>query len=409
MSGPVHLDVVIFGGGAAGLWLLDEVRRSGRSVVLLEANELGSGQTVASQGIIHGGLKYTLSGLLTPSAKAVRAMPGLWRRCLAGEQAPDLRRTKLRSAFCYLWRTASLTGKLGMLGARAGLHVTPVWLDEHERPAVLKNCAGGVARVDEQVIDPVSFISDLATQHRELLLAIDAANGLEFQVSNSGTAELVRLINPHTGEPLDIAPKAIALTAGAGNEKLLAMLGRSKPAMQRRPLHIAMARAAADRLPVLNGHCVDGAATRLTITTATHSTGDTIWQLGGRIAEDGVNMDRDQLVDKAAAEASEVVCDADLSGVFWSSYMVDRAELATSGFARPADVTVETDANIITAWPTKLALAPRLAQRVVETLGEGDGDTEWMAKLSDSPAGTWPRPLVAPPPWEMERTWITGR
>ena len=90
MRGPLRLDVVIFGGGSAGLWLLDELRRGGYGALLLEAGRLGSGQTVASQGIIHGGLKYSLGGLLTPSASAVRDMPTMWRRCLAGERAPDL-------------------------------------------------------------------------------------------------------------------------------------------------------------------------------------------------------------------------------------------------------------------------------------------------------------------------------
>jgi len=405
MSGPVHLDVVIFGGGSAGLWLFDEVRRSGRSVVLLEANELGSGQTVASQGIIHGGLKYTLSGLLTPSAKAIRAMPGVWRKCLAGEQLPHLRRTKLRSEFCYLWRTASFTGKLGMLGAKAGLQTKPVWLEEHERPAVLKSCAGGVARVDEQVIDPASFISDLATQHRELLFAIDADNGLEFQVSATGRVELVRLINPSTGEPFDITPGAVVFTAGAGNQSLLKMVGQSRPAMQRRPLHIVMARG---DLPELNGHCVEGTATRLTITTAEHTDGDNIWQLGGRIAEEGVELDRDALVERAIDEVKEFVCDAQLQGVAWSSYTVDRAEQATSGLSRPADATLDVHENVITGWPTKLALAPRLAERILAILDGGGRDDAWMKRLADSPADAWPRPTVAQPPWETERTWISA-
>ncbi|HEY3967359.1 MAG TPA: FAD-dependent oxidoreductase, partial [Planctomycetaceae bacterium] len=55
----MELDVLIFGGGAAGLWLLDQLARRGDCVLLLEAGRLGLGQTVGSQGIIHGGLKYT--------------------------------------------------------------------------------------------------------------------------------------------------------------------------------------------------------------------------------------------------------------------------------------------------------------------------------------------------------------
>ncbi|MCH8259649.1 MAG: FAD-dependent oxidoreductase, partial [Planctomycetes bacterium] len=91
----MQLDVVILGGGGAGLWLLDELVRRDFSVLLLEANELGSGQTVASQGIIHGGLKYTLSGFMTPSASAIRDMPGVWRACLAGDREPHLTATRL--------------------------------------------------------------------------------------------------------------------------------------------------------------------------------------------------------------------------------------------------------------------------------------------------------------------------
>ena len=47
---PTRLDVVIFGGGAAGLWLLDELVRAGYEALLLEAGALGAGQTIASQG-----------------------------------------------------------------------------------------------------------------------------------------------------------------------------------------------------------------------------------------------------------------------------------------------------------------------------------------------------------------------
>jgi glycerol-3-phosphate dehydrogenase len=109
----MDIDGLIFGGGAAGLWLLDQLARRGDRVLLLEAGRLGQGQTVASQGIIHGGLKYTLHGLLTPAAREIREMPGIWRKCLAGERTPDLRNTRVRSASCYVWRSDSLRSRLG--------------------------------------------------------------------------------------------------------------------------------------------------------------------------------------------------------------------------------------------------------------------------------------------------------
>jgi len=52
-------DVAIIGGGIAGLWLLNRLMNSGYNAILFESKALGSDQTVASQGMIHGGIKYT--------------------------------------------------------------------------------------------------------------------------------------------------------------------------------------------------------------------------------------------------------------------------------------------------------------------------------------------------------------
>ena len=61
-SNTVKVDTVIAGGGIAGLWLLNVLRSKGYSAVLLEAGSLGGAQTLSSQGIIHGGMKYALGG-----------------------------------------------------------------------------------------------------------------------------------------------------------------------------------------------------------------------------------------------------------------------------------------------------------------------------------------------------------
>src|ERR1700759_2783942 len=107
----MRLDALIFGGGAAGLWLLDRLSRDGHHVLLLEAHALGAGQTVSCQGIIHGGLKYTLSGMLTKSAKNIREMPQIWSDALLGRSTPNLKKTRLRSGCCYLWQTETLASR----------------------------------------------------------------------------------------------------------------------------------------------------------------------------------------------------------------------------------------------------------------------------------------------------------
>ncbi|MCP3904652.1 MAG: FAD-dependent oxidoreductase [Planctomycetes bacterium] len=401
MSTVVALDVVILGGGAAGLWLLDELHRDGHRALLLEASALGSGQTIASQGIIHGGLKYTLSGLLTSSARAIRDMPLVWRRCLAGERSPDLAAAHLRAEYCVLWQTTSLSSRIGMLGARAGLRVTPRPLLDEGRPEPLRDCPGVVARLDEQVIDPESFLTALSDRHHGRVLRIDLASGLEFDCPRPGEVERIRLINPDTGDPLDLVPRHVVLTAGAGNDPLRHRLGLEGTRMQLRPLHMVAARGP---LPALNGHCVDGMHTRATITSARDYANRTIWQIGGQIAEEGVTMDPDRLVRRAQRELGEILPGWKPPAVEWMTYSVDRAEPATRGGRRPTDAAAQREGRTITAWPTKLALAPLLAERVGRLLSAPaapGGDD--LAMLAD-----WPRPAIATPPWEECRTWITS-
>ncbi len=54
----VTVDLVIIGGGVAGLWTLNRLRNAGLNAILLENSSLGGGQTMHSQGIIHSGAKY---------------------------------------------------------------------------------------------------------------------------------------------------------------------------------------------------------------------------------------------------------------------------------------------------------------------------------------------------------------
>lgn len=401
----MQLDAVILGGGAAGLWLLDEFSRRGLHALLLEARCLGAGQTIASQGIIHGGLKYTLQGLLTPSATAIREMPLLWKRSLAGEGMPDLRGTRLRADCCYLWRTDSVTSRVGMIGARFGLRVAPRTLRRHERPAILADCPGTVARLDEQVISTVDFVTMLSRRHHRHILKINAETGIQFHRDRSGGLRTISLTDPDSGQRLKLSPRQVICTAGAGNASLRQQMGLSTNVMQRRPLHMLMLRGP---LPVLNGHCVDGARTRVTVTSDTDTTGRRVWQVGGHLAERGVRLDESALIDLGRRELAEVIPGLDLSDVEFATYRVDRAERAMSGGRRPESVQILRDANVITAWPTKLALVPQLVREIVAMCDPESGTTVQTRTADLSLPADWPRPRVALPPWETAENWSRG-
>lgn len=418
----MEIDVLIFGGGAAGLWLLDTLFWSGARALLLESDRLGTGQTIAAQGIIHGGLKYTLRGSLTPSAVRIRDMPQHWRECLAGQRHPDLSGTRMRAPHCHLWRTDSLSSRLGMMGARIGLNVTPQLLPDEERPPVLQMCPGPVARLSEPVIAPDSLLNVLFSRHSCRILKIDH-EAVTFELDQRRNVRTVRIQHPTWGRPLALAPRHVVLTAGKGNAELRRRIGLCDTVMQCRPLQMVLARGP---LPVLNGHCVDGAATRVTITTDRDRAGRTIWQIGGQIAETGAAQDDLTLIRLAKSEIEAVLPGLNTNGIEWSTYRVDRAEGATESGTRPETFQVIEDQNVLTAWPTKLVLAPLLAEQIAGTvidpasvpaplkkmmqrhstrltqssLGNSTAAADW-GLLED-----WPRPEIAELPWETQRRWL---
>ena len=394
----MDLDAVVFGGGVAGLWLLDELTRRGCRALLLEAAELGRGQTIGTQGIIHGGLKYTLQGLLTASAANIREMPAIWRECLAGQREPDLRGTRIRSESCHLWRTDSVGSRLGMIGARVGLRVAPKPVDETNRPAVLKGCPGTVARLDEPVISSASLLSVLLARHRDRILRIDPADGCDFELDGPGRVQSLTLDDRQTGNRLTLRPRHVVFTAGEGNAELRRQVGLPVDAMQRRPLHMLLLRG---DLPELNGHCVDGARTRVTVTTDVDAAGRTVWQVGGQIAEDGVRMDEPTLVARGVSELQAVIPGLELTNVDGATYRIDRAEAATTGGKRPDTAQILVDGNVVTAWPTKLVLAPQLATEIAPIVQTDETRLAGPHSIPDD----WPRPKVALPPWETRETW----
>ncbi len=398
----LSIDVAVFGGGAAGLWLLDGLYRRGYRVLLLEAHALGSGQTIASQGIIHGGLKYTLKGLFTQAADAIKQMPGLWSQCLANQAQPALTNTRLRAPFVYLWHTDSIKSRAGMLGAKSLLRVKPQPVEDNAWPEALAGCAGRVYKLDEQVIDPASFVADLSAQHVDRIFQIDAADGLSFDTSGPGQIQAIQLQHPQaTNGGLEIRPRVVVLTAGAGNASLREAMGLSPQAMQRRPLQMVMARG--NQLPGFHGHCIDGNRTRVTITSDRDTHGRCVWQIGGQVAEDGVTMQPAELVAHTQKELAAVLGRIDLDSLDWGTYRVDRAEAATGSGVRPDNAQVLHEGHVITGWPTKLALAPILAKQIMDRL---DPPTVGQAQGNPPVLTNWPRPSVAPLPWELPQAWI---
>ncbi|MFI8480495.1 NAD(P)/FAD-dependent oxidoreductase [Pseudomonas sp. NPDC078700] len=387
MLNTLSTDVLIIGGGIAGLWLNARLRKEGFATILVEKHTLGGGQSVKSQGIIHGGAKYALHGALTGASEAIADMPRRWREALAGNGEIDLRGVPLLSDAHYLWSPGTIAGNLTSFFASKAVRGRVDQVKGDQLPPALQHAKfkGKVYRLAELVLDVPNLIKRLAELAGDSLLAGEVIEPI-FEADKL------------TGLRVDgreIRAQRIVLSAGSSNAELLNALNISQPAQQLRPLHMVLVKG--PTLKPLYAHCLGGGPKpRVTITTHPAADGQWVWYLGGEIAEaDGVARDPASQIKAAQKELGDLLPWIDLSSAQWATVRVDRAEPAQTGLIRPDNAFLTDSGNLLVGWPTKLALAPDFADRVLATL-ERDGIKPGPASaLSDLP-----RPAVAEPIWE---------
>ena len=399
MNGSViELDVIVVGGGIAGLWTLDALRSAGYRAILLDHGALGGTQSTASQGMIHGGVKYALDGKAGAATTTIAAMPPLWNACLAGEAQPDLRAASVLSREFLLWSTASVAARAAALVASRALRGHIETLPAHARPAPLDDArfGGSVYRLRDLVVDAATVAAVLATRHGAAIFGIDWEHARFLRDTDGAVRGLAQ-------DTLTLHTRRVVLCAGAGNEELLTRLGVHEPAMQRRPLHQVLLKHPG--LPPLFGHCL-GAGAKPRISVSSHRTGDghRVWYLGGELAESGVEREPAQQIAHARKELQAIFPWLALEGAAWRTLRIDRTEPRQSGWIRPDDAwagIAQGARNVIVGWPTKLSLAPRLAARVLELLA-GLSPTARPLDAADeaSIAAVHGRPAHARAPWE---------
>lgn len=388
MEAAPQVDVAVVGGGIAGLWLLARLQAKGYSAILIEADALGAGQTLASQGIIHGGLKYALDLKLNAASDALADMPARWRACLDGRGEVDLGGLQPAAARHLFWARRTLGSRIaGFFGSKL-LRGRVDALRPADWPMVLRDPdhVAAVYALDEMVLDVPRLLQALAAPR--LALIRQGRVALRSQ-DDSGVLLDVTLPDGSRGA---LAAHHVVMTGGAGNAEMLAGLGLPATTAQLRPLHMLMI----DNAPgPLWAHCFDASdKPRVTVTTHRRSDGGLIWYVGGLLAENGVMQDEAALITTARAEFAMLLPGLDLSQSRFAGLRVDRAEGATADGRKPDGPVLHRAGRVRLAWPTKLALSPQLADLVLADLPPPSGMTVTLP--SD-----WPAPGIAPPPWEV--------
>ena len=348
--------------------------------------------------MIHGGIKYTLSGALSGASEAIAGMPEYWRSCLRGEGDIDLRGGKVLSDHFYLWSSSSTASKVSTFLASKAIRGRVDKVSKNKLPALLQNprFKGSVYKLIDMVLDVPGILQLLVDRAKDSIYQIDWQHA--HFVADKQTAATTLQINTGS-EILNIESAAVVLAAGQGNQTLLHRTGATGPAMQRRPLQQIMVK---HRNPHLfYGHCLGAESTpRLTISSHPCADGSQIWYMGGAIAAKGAELPAGMQIDRAKQELTTLLPWVDLNGAEWATLAIDRAEPLQRDFARPDQAYAswaDNCTNVIAAWPTKLTLAPSLGNEVVRMLNE----------RSIKPVGiplphlTLPKPTIAPAPWQL--------
>lgn len=397
MNKVAEADVVIVGGGIAGLWLLNRLRQLGYTAVLLESKALGGGQTHLSQGIIHGGMKYALQGAITTATQAISDMPKVWENCLLGRGVLDLSHVPVLSKQQYLWSTGSLASKVAGMFSGLILKGNVAALDKANFPEIFQSTdfKGQVYSLDELVIDVNSLVRELVKPNQDAIYKIDPLTEEQLHFDGQGNLQSIT-IQVAPLEPITLKAHRFVFTAGSGNEILLDRFAQEEIKMQRRPLHMVVVKT--DYPYSIYAHCLGlGAMPRLTITTHKAHDGKMVWYLGGQIAEEGVKRTQQEQIAATQAELKELFPWLDFSTAQFATFLVDRAEALQADGKRPDSCYSKEVANLIVAWPTKLAFAPKLADEIIEKIQR----TDMQPHLRDTrELRAWPIPALAKPIWD---------
>jgi glycine/D-amino acid oxidase-like deaminating enzyme len=390
MRDAVEIDVAVFGGGIAGLWLLSRLRALGFDAHLFEKTVLGSGQTIASQGIIHSGVKYTFDGVNRPQTEALSSMPKIWMDCIEGRGEVDLRGTEILATNQLMFTTGGLVNRIAGAFATKALRSDVGALERDKFPELFqtREFSGKIYQLEEPVLAARSV---LAALRRKCGKFIYHAENFEIRRENDRVIEV-------RAQDSVVRPRSCIFTSGSGNEWFAERLGLDKARVtQRRPLRMFLARGLPHRV---YAHClVPEPKPRVTITTH-HLNDGNVWYLGGNIAEKAVGMNDAEALRWAHAEMTDIFPWLDWAQVRWAIHDVDRAEPAASKLL-PSGPTLTTVGNAALAWPTKLALAPALASQALR----------WLEQQNVAPSNkTTQLPLpsaeVARYPWEEVCEWI---
>jgi glycerol-3-phosphate dehydrogenase len=351
----IKADLTVFGAGIAGLWIVNVAKNLGLSVLLVEPHVVGGTQTLASQGMIHGGQRYGLQGKENDHIMMLKDLPEIWNECLAGSGPLDLSDVDLLAENQFMWSPGKLFDTVANFFASKVMQSEIEKVERKNWPAILdSNCGrlGSVYRLKEVVVDTLSLVEALFKPLKDSSLKGEVKN---FTYDDNKINQVLLSVGE---QQVTLESSFYVFTAGTGNEELRDKLNLTeKVKTQRRPLkQILVSPAPFD----LFAHCITtDPRPRATITTHYKSDGTRVWYMGGLVGVYGVDKSDEEALKFAKKEITSLFPNVDWSKAEWAVLPVDRAEpKVESGFLPDGPQSAEVLGNGLFLWPTKMTFAP---------------------------------------------------
>jgi hypothetical protein len=403
----VDVDVLIVGGGAQGLWLLNDLSKRHYRAVLLERRELGGGQTCHSHGLIHRGHYYDDTDMMI----ILNAAAQFWQAFTDEKGIKKLNPHRALAGFgpgtaverhTYFWRTAGLR------------------FDPCPEPDVLK--AGAVKHVfetEEFSLNPSEVIEGLSrdTDHATYKLD-DRDDALEFVHDGNSIARVQAVLS---GEQVEFKPRFLILCAGVGNYGLLAKLSAdtipgpaNTPVQAQRKNHMMVLRG--DHLPMMTAvFPIRGGLQGVFLCPRTDPvTGQAVWLASDHNSTPfQMGLDGSSPIDSSPSEdwvnRMLISLRATTPGLFADGAADSLEMLVYTGLTSErnfgqgqhmTDLYIDPFGfeNALTIWPTKLTMTP-FASNVA---------LRFIRPTVPEPAGEWPRvdrEITAPAPRLAPEMW----
>ncbi len=358
-------NIVILGGGIAGLWLLNRMQTEGHDPILFETKALGGKQTLASQGIIHGGLKYALKGALGEDSKNIANMPNRWRQCLNGTGEVDLTGVKVLDENYYMWSDGGLRSRLkSYLGSKSLRgRVDVVSKDSYPNFFRQSSVKGTLYKLPDFVMDTNSLLQKLVFESHGRIFSL-ANCKYKFLSEENTPKQKLEIVTQD--KIVTIEANLFIFCAGEGNSELISKAKLNTIKSQTRPLHMVYLKKS--NLPKVYVHCIgNNFSLNPLMTVTSHETrnGQIVWYLGGDIAESGIDKSKSEQIKTAEELMLKTFPWMNLTGAKWESFLINRSEGQVQSGSRPEDAIVRDERNVLVAWPTKLTLVPSLADQVL--------------------------------------------